>query len=131
MFSLPAPREFFCFRVRFRFLTFEIFCFRFQSLKSKCFRFHKNSTASASSFRFHFPAQYETANRISCKKKQASLLYKLFYLTCVVDRAWFGMEDDFCIFHTGNFRPFHTKNLPFHTPIFFHIPFHTSIPKKF
>ena len=37
--------------------------------------------------------------------------------------------------------PFHTKNLPFHTKIFFHIPFytkiffhilfHTSIPKKF
>ena len=39
------------------------------------------------------------------------------------------MEDDFSIFHTGNFLPFpfHTKNLPFHTKIFFHIPFHTSI----
>ena len=60
-------------------------------------------------------------------------------------RAWYGMEDDFSIFHTGNFLPFHTKNLLFHIPfhtkiffhiqfhtkIFFHIPFHTSIPKKF
>ena len=49
------------------------------------------------------------------------------------------MEDDFSIFHTGNFLPFpflfRTKNLPFHIPfhtnIFFHIPFHTSIPSKF
>ena len=45
--------------------------------------------------------------------------------------VWNGMEDDFSIFHTGNFLPFHTKNLlfhiPFHTKIFFHIPFHTKI----
>ena len=34
--------------------------FRFQSLSSKCFRFHKNLTTS--SFRFHIPAQYETAD---------------------------------------------------------------------
>ena len=44
------------------------------------------------------------------------------------------MEEDFSIFHTGNFLPFHTKNLsfhiPFHTKIFFHIPFHTSILKN-
>ena len=38
-------------------------------------------------------------------------------------RAWYGMEDDFSIFHTGNFLPFQTK-------IFFHILFHTSMPKK-
>ena len=37
--------------------------------------------------------------------------------------VWNGMEDDFSIFHTGNFHPFHSKNLPFH------IPFHTSIPR--
>ena len=45
---LPAPNRISCFRVRFRFL----------SLLSKCFRFHKNLTASpasASSFRFHIP----------------------------------------------------------------------------
>ena len=41
------------------------------------------------------------------------------------------MEDDFSIFHTGNFLPFHTKNLPFHTKIFFHIPFHASISQTF
>ena len=38
-----------------------------------------------------------------------------------------GMEDDFSIFHTGNFLPFHTKNLPFHAKNFFRIPyFHTK-----
>ena len=55
MLPLPATDRISRFRVR----------FRFQSLSSKCFRFHKNltaSTASASCFRFHIPAQYETAN---------------------------------------------------------------------
>ena len=33
------------------------------------------------------------------------------------------MEDDFSIFHSGNFLPFH---IPFQTKIFFHIPFHTK-----
>ena len=45
---LPAPDRISCFQVR----------FRFKSLSSKCFRFHKNltaSTASASSFRIHIP----------------------------------------------------------------------------
>ena len=36
------------------------------------------------------------------------------------------MEDDFSIFHGGNFLPFYTKNLPFHisfhTKIFLHLP---------
>ena len=67
MLPLPAPLEVLCFRVHF--LTFGIFCFRFQlqielvasefaspsSLLSKCFRFHKKltaSTASVSSFHF-------------------------------------------------------------------------------
>ena len=59
--------------------------------------------------------------------------------------VWNEMKDDFFVLYTGNFLPFHTKNLPFHIPfhtkIFFHIPFHTkifflipshaSIPKKF
>ena len=46
--------------------------------------------------------------------------------------VWNGMEDDFFIFHTGSFPfQFHTKNFSFHSKIFFHIPFHTSIPKKF
>ena len=44
-------------------------------------------------------------------------------------RAWYGMEDDFSIFHAGNVLPFHTENLPFHAKTFFHIPFHTSILK--
>ena len=41
---LPAPFQHFRFRVR----------FRFQALSSKCFRFLKKLTASASTFRFHF-----------------------------------------------------------------------------
>ena len=41
---LSALFQHFRFRVR----------FRFQPLSSKCFRFHKNLTASASSFRFRF-----------------------------------------------------------------------------
>ena len=62
MLPLPAPLEVLCFRVRFRFLTFGIFCFCFQVwielvasefasasslFQSKCFRFHKNVTAFA------------------------------------------------------------------------------------
>ena len=124
---LPAPDRASRFRVR----------FRFQSFSSKCFRFHKNltaSTASASSFRFHISAQYETANCISFKKKQASLLCKLFYLTCVVERAWHGMEDDFSVFHTGNFRPFHFHSILkvfhsiFHSILKFSFIFHFILP---
>ena len=84
---LSAPERISRFRLR----------FRFQSLSSKCFR-----------FRFHIPARNETANCILCKKKQASLLCKLFYLTCFVDRAWYGMENDFLLFRSGNFLPFHS-----------------------
>ena len=35
------------------------------------------------------------------------------------------MEDDFSTFHTGNFLPFHTKNLSFR------IPFHTKLSSIF
>ena len=56
-----------------------------------------------------------------------------------VTRAWYEMQDDFSIFHTGNFFSFHfhsiLKIFPFHIPfrakIFLHIPLHTSIPRKF
>ena len=34
------------------------------------------------------------------------------------DMVWNGMEDDFSIFHTGNFLPFHTKYLSLSHPIF-------------
>ena len=56
-------------------------------------------------------------------KKQASLFCKLFYLTYVVDRAWYGMEDDFSIFHTGTFLPFY-----FHFILkIFHSIFHSIL----
>ena len=62
---------------------------------------------------------------LSAKKKQkpASLLCKLFYLTCVCDRAWYGMEDDFSIFHIDNFLPFR-----FHSILqIFHFIFHSIL----
>ena len=125
---LPAPDRVIRFLVRFRFQSFLSKCFRF--------RFHKNLTASTASASRSLLSMKQLIV-FSLTKKQASLLCKLFYLTCVVDRAymeWNGTEDDFSIFHTGNFGPFHTKSLPFHisfhTKIFFQIPFHTSIPKK-
>jgi len=51
-FLLPLPASYKISRFR--------VCFRFQLLFSKCFRFHKNLTASTSSFcfRFHIPAYY-------------------------------------------------------------------------
>ena len=50
MLPLPAPLEVLCFRVRFRFLTFGIFCFRFQ-LRIKLVA---SEFASASSIFFFF-----------------------------------------------------------------------------
>ena len=71
---LPASDRAGRFRVR----------FRFQSFSSKCFR--KNLTASTSLL------SMKQLIVFSLKKEQASLLCKLFYLTCVVNGAWHGME---------------------------------------
>ena len=38
-------------------------------------------------------------------------------------RAWYGMEDDFSIFHTGNFLPFHFHSIP----KIFHSIFHSIL----
>ena len=38
------------------------------------------------------------------------------------------MEDDFSIFHSGNFLSFHTKNLPFHSILKFSSIFHFILP---
>ena len=60
------------------------------------------------------------------KKNQASLLCKLFYLTCVVERAWYGMEN-FSMFHTGNFFSFY-----FHSTLkIFHSIFHPILKFSF
>ena len=105
---LPAPFQNFCFRVR----------FRFQPVSSKYFRFHKKLTASASTSLFSMKQLI-----VSSVKKQASLLCKLFYLTCVVDWAWYGMEDDFSMFHNGSFLSFH-----FHSSLkIFHSMFHSIL----
>ena len=133
MLPLPAPLELLCFRVRFRFLTIGNFCFRFQLLyktfasefasasnlfHQSNFRFHKKLTASASTSLFSMKQLI-----VSSVKKQASLLCKLFYLTCVVDWAWYGMEDDFSMFHNGNFLSFH-----FHSSLkIFHSMFHSIL----
>ena len=134
MLPLPAPHKVLCFRVRFGFLTFGIFCFRFHLqielvasassfFSSKCFRFHKNLTASTSLL------SMKQLIAFSLKKKQTSLVCKLLYLISVVDRAWHGMEDDFFIFHTGNFRPLHFHSIlkVFHS-IFHSILKFSSIP---
>ena len=106
-FLLPLPAPFQNFRIRVR--------FRFQPVSSKCFPFHKKLTASAYTSLLSMKQLI-----VSSVKKQASLLCKLFYLTCVVESAWYGMEDDFSIFHTGNFLPFH-----FHSSLkIFHSMFH-------
>jgi len=68
MLPLPAPQKVKCFRVR----------FRFQHLSSKCFRFHKNLTASIASassfpFCFHIPVLYCShlaSSMINWKPKQ-------------------------------------------------------------
>ena len=68
---LPAPDKINRFRVR----------FRFQSLLSKCFRFHKNLTAS--SFRFHIPV-CNSCDWLSTRfhKLQVTLLGLLGSATC-------------------------------------------------
>ena len=116
LFPLPAPGRASRFRVR----------FRFQSFLSKCFRFHKNLTASTSTSLLSMKQLIV----FSLKKKQASSLCKLFYLTSVADRAWHGMEDDFSIFHTGNFRPFHFHSIlkVIHAILKFSSIFHSILP---
>ena len=37
--------------------------------------------------------------------------------------VWNGMEDDFSIFHTGNFFPFHFRSIP----LIFHFIFHSIL----
>ena len=93
---LPAPDRISHFRVR----------LRFHCLSFKCFRFHKNLTAST-----FLLSMKQLIVLFSLKTKQASLLCKLFYFTCLVDRAWYGMEDDFFIFQSGNFLTFHFHSI--------------------
>ena len=95
-------------------------CFPFQSLLSKCFRFHIKFN------RFHIPAQYETAK----KSRQVYFVSYFIDLCCRQGMVWNGMEDDFSIFHAGNFLPFHTQNLPFHFIQKFSSIFHSILPYR-
>ena len=105
---LPALERSCRFRIR----------FRFQSLSSKCFRFQKNLTASTAS---------ASTSLLNIKqlivfnvKKQTSLLRKLFYLTCVVDRAY-GME-------WRTIFPYSTLAIFLHSiPKIFHSIFHSIL----
>ena len=53
--------------------------------------------------------------------------------TLIITRAWYGMEDDFSIFHTGNFLPFHFHSIPkifhsiFHSILKFSSIFHSIL----
>ena len=97
---LPAHLEVLCFRVRFR--TFEIFCFRFQlrielvayKFASASNLFHQSASASTKTSLLPpllLPASASISLLIIKQlfvfsvKRKASLLCKLFYLTCVVD----------------------------------------------
>ena len=73
---------------------------------SQCFRFHKNLTASIASASTSLLSMKQLI--VFSVRKQASLLCKLFYLTGVVDRAQYGMEDNSSIFHTGSFLSFYS-----------------------
>ena len=101
-------------------------CFHFQSLSLNCLRFNKNLTASTSLL------SMKQLIVFSLKKKQPRLRFicKLFYLTCAVDGAWHGMEDDFSIFHAGNFLPFHFHSILkiFHSIQKFSSIFHSILP---
>ena len=101
--------------------------FRFQFLSSKCFRFHKNLTASAPLL------SIKQLIAFSIKKAgKFTLSAILFDLGCRQGMVWNGRR----FFHIPYWKfpsisfPFHTKNLPFHNKNFFHISFHTSLPKK-
>ena len=64
------------------------------------------------------------------------LLFSLRYFA-VINRAWYGtwngMEDDFSMFHTGNFLPFHFHSIPkiyhsiFHSILKFSSIFHSIL----
>ena len=67
---------------------------------------------------------YNLSTGFVCFELYVSSHFIVQYDSALSDRAWYGMEDDFFLFHTGNFLPFHipihTKNHPFY------IPFHTK-----
>ena len=119
---LPVPDRISRFRVR----------FRFQSPSSNCFRFLLPLPASA-------PTSLLSMKQLivfSVKnKKQASLLCKLFDLTCVVEgMVWNGRR--FSIFHTGNFLPFCFYSILkifhsiFHLIVKFSSIFHSILPHQ-
>ena len=135
-----------CFRFQlllkfYRFLTFGIFSFRFEPrielvassslplpvsffkvllLPLKFNRFH--------CFRFSLLSMKQLV--VFSVKKQASLHCKLFHLTCVVDRAWYGLKDDFSILHTAYFLPFHFHSILqiFHSILKLSSIFHSILP---
>ena len=71
---------------------------------------------------------YNLSTNFVCFQLYVCSHFIVQYYSALSDRVWHGMEDDFFIFHTGSFLPFHipihTKNHPFY------ISFHTSIPRQ-
>ena len=61
--------------------------------------------------------------------------YKKF-LSAFGCKAWYGLEDDFSIFHSGNFLPFHFHSIPkifhsiFHSILKFFSIFHSILPHQ-
>ena len=96
--------------------------FRFQSLSSKCFRFHKKLTASTASASTSLLNMKPLIVFSVKKNRQVFFVSYFIWLVLSTDHGMEGMEDDFSIFHTGNFFhsiSFHATNLPLHTKLFF------------
>ena len=55
---------------------------------------------------------------------------KLLVCRCLAVRAWYGMDDDFSIFHTDNFLRFHFHSILkiFHSILKFSSIFHSILP---
>ena len=102
---LPAQDRASRFRVRFRLQSFSSKCFRF--------RFHKNLTASTASASTSLLSMIQLI--AFSLKKSRQVYFVSYYIWLVLSTGhgmeWNGMEDDFSVFHTGNFRPFHFRSI--------------------
>ena len=95
-------------------------CFRFQSLSSKCFRFHKKLTASTASASTSLLSMKQL---IVFSVKKNRQVYFVSYFIWIVLSIGHGMEWNWRQFFripywqfSSILFPFHTKNLPFHIP---------------
>ena len=107
--------------------------FRFKSLSWKCCSLLKNSTASTASASTSLLSMKQL---IVFSVKKSRQVYFVSYFIWLVLSTGHGMEDDFTVFRTDDFLPFHFHSILkmfhsiFHSLLKFSSLFH-SIPKKF